>query len=194
MCSVELAASGLDEAARRTLLDVARTSIRRGLEQHRPMQVDLAAYPPALQEWRAAFVTLNRSGRLRGCIGHLEACQPLVQDVADNAYAAAFRDPRFPPLTADELDGLEVHVSVLSAPEPMPVTSEEVLLEQLRPGVDGLILDDGLHRGTFLPAVWEALPRPAQFLGQLKLKAGLPLAYWSDRIRVARYTTESFGD
>lgn len=194
MCSTEAATHTLDRVTRQTLLELARASIRHGLTHHRPLAVDPADYPPALRAERAAFVTLNRGGRLRGCIGHLEACQPLVQDVTDNAYAAAFSDPRFPPLTADELDGLEIHLSVLSVPEPVAVASEADLLARLRPGVDGLILDDGLHRGTFLPAVWDTLPRPAQFLGQLKLKAGLPLGYWSDQIRVARYTTESFGD
>jgi hypothetical protein len=194
MCSTESVAAGLDPASREALLALARASIRHGLAHRRPLTVDPGAYPPALRAERAAFVTLHRGGRLRGCIGHLQACQPLAQDVADNAYAAAFRDPRFTPLTPDELEGLEMHVSVLSAPEPVDFGSEEDLIAQLRPGVDGLILEEGLHRGTFLPAVWDSLPRPAQFLGQLKLKAGLPLDYWSDRIRVSRYTTESFGD
>jgi hypothetical protein len=85
-------------------------------------------------------------------------------------------------------------VSVLTIPEPLEIASEDDLITRLRPGVDGLILEDGLHRGTFLPAVWDSLPRPAQFVGQLKLKAGLPLGYWSDRIRVSRYTTESFAE
>jgi hypothetical protein len=194
MCSTEAAVPGLDPATQQTLLELARASIRHGLTHHRPLAVDPAAYPPALRAERAAFVTLNRGGRLRGCIGHLEACQPLVQDVAENAYAAAFRDPRFPPLTPDEFEEIAIHVSVLTVPEPLEIASEDDLITRLRPGVDGLILEDGLHRGTFLPAVWDSLPRPAQFVGQLKLKAGLPLGYWSDRIRVSRYTTESFAE
>jgi hypothetical protein len=194
MCSTEAAVPGLDPATQQTLLELARASIRQGFTHHRPLAVDPAAYPPALRAERAAFVTLNRGGRLRGCIGHLEACQPLVQDVAENAYAAAFRDPRFPPLTPDEFEEIAIHVSVLTIPEPLEIASEDDLITRLRPGVDGLILEDGLHRGTFLPAVWDSLPRPAQFVGQLKLKAGLPLGYWSDRIRVSRYTTESFAE
>ena len=192
MCSTEVT-DALDAAERAALLDVARRSIAHGLAHGHPLAVDPDAWSPALRAQRAAFVTLNRAGQLRGCIGHLEATQPLVRDVADNAFAAAFRDPRFLPLAPDELDGLEIHVSVLSPPVALAVSSEEDLVRRLRPGIDGLILDDGLHRGTFLPSVWESLPRPAQFVGQLKLKAGLPIAYWSDRIQVSRYTTESFG-
>jgi AmmeMemoRadiSam system protein A len=192
MCSTEVTVA-LDAAERAALLDVARRSIAHGLAHGHPLAVDPDAWSPALRAHQAAFVTLNRAGQLRGCIGHLEATQPLVLDVADNAFAAAFRDPRFLPLAPDELDGLEIHVSVLSPPVALEVSSEEELLRRLRPGIDGLILDDGLHRGTFLPSVWESLPKPAQFVGQLKLKAGLPIAYWSDRIRVSRYTTESFG-
>lgn len=194
MCSIETDTGSLAEAERRLLLDLARSSIRHGLTHHRPQPVDPAEYPPALRERRAAFVTLNRQGQLRGCIGHLEASQALVTDIAENAYAAAFRDPRFPPLGEAELDDLEIHISVLSPPEPLPVASEADLLQQMRPGVDGLILEAGRHRGTFLPSVWESLPMPEQFLAHLKQKAGLPPGYWSDGIRVARYTTEAFGD
>jgi uncharacterized protein len=194
MSSTEGAPGTLGSAERRALLDLSLSSIRYGLTHHRPQPVDPLDYPGALREPRAAFVTLNRNGQLRGCIGHLEACQTLVQDVAENAFSAAFRDPRFPPLGAHELDGLEIHISVLSPPEPLPVASEADLLTRMRPGIDGLILEDDGHRGTFLPAVWESLPKPEQFLAHLKLKAGLPPGYWSDRIRISRYTAESFGD
>jgi AmmeMemoRadiSam system protein A len=194
MSSTEAGQTTLDETERRLLLDLARSSIRYGLAHHCPQPVDPADYPPALRAPRAVFVTLNRRGQLRGCIGHLEASQPLVRDVADNAYAAAFGDPRFPPLAATELDDLEIHISVLSPPEPLPVVSEADLLRQMRPGVDGLILEEGRHRGTFLPSVWESLPLPEQFLAHLKLKAGLLPDYWSEDLRLARYTTEAFGD
>lgn len=194
MSSTEEPDRTLGPIERRALLDLARASIRHGLEQQRPLAVDPLDYPAALREPRAVFVTLNRAGRLRGCIGHLEACQPLAQDVAENAYSAAFRDPRFPPLAADELADLEVHISVLSPREGVAVASEDELLAQIRPGVDGLILEDDGHRGTFLPAVWESLPRAEDFLRHLKIKAGLPPDYWSDALRVSRYTTEAFGD
>jgi len=180
-------------AERAQLLQVARDSIRHGLEHGGQLQVDEQDYPPALQAHRACFVTLHRDGSLRGCIGHLEAIQPLVVDVAGNAYAAAFQDPRFPPLKSSELDAIDLEISVLSVPEPLPFDDREDLLSKIRPGVDGLILAAPAgHRGTFLPSVWESLPRAEEFLSNLVLKAGLPMGYWSDDIRMQRYTTESF--
>ncbi len=179
---------------RRTLLAVARESIRHGLETGRPLTVDVSAFDPALQKERASFVTLNERGELRGCIGSLEAYRPLVADVAENAFNAAFRDPRFPPVTPDEFDALRIHISVLSPPEPMEFRDEADLLAQIRPGIDGLILEDAGRRGTFLPSVWEQLPDRRQFLAHLKLKAGLPPDHWSPTLRVWRYTTESFGE
>lgn len=175
------------------MLDVARRSIAHGLEQGTPLRVDPLQFPEKLQARRACFVTLNRQGQLRGCIGHLEPVQTLIEDVTENAFAAAFRDPRFPPLQASETADLTIDISVLSEPEPIDFTDQQDLLHQIRPGVDGLILEGPLgHRGTFLPSVWEQLPDRAQFLAHLKLKAGLPADYWDDRIRVWRYTTESF--
>ncbi len=141
---------------------------------------------------RATFVTLTIGGQLRGCIGMLEACRPLAEDVANNAYAAAFEDPRFPPLTKKEFEKLEIHISVLSPPEEMLFSSEEDLLRQIRPGIDGLILQEGFRRGTFLPSVWGELPEKELFWAHLKLKAGLSAAYWADTVRVFRYTTEYF--
>jgi AmmeMemoRadiSam system protein A len=177
-----------------TLLDIACTSIIHGLEHGRPFRVSLDALPPSLAAERASFVTLNTTGgQLRGCIGSLEAYRPLAEDVSQNAWAAAFRDPRFPPLHKDELAGLDIHVSVLGESEPLKFDSEQELLGQIRPGIDGLILQDDAARGTFLPSVWESLPDPAQFLAHLKMKAGLPADYWSDSLRVWRYTTQSFG-
>lgn len=176
------------------MLEVARESIQHGLAAGRPLPVDPAEYAEPLREQRACFVTLNLADELRGCIGHLEPIQPLIQDIADNAFAAAFRDPRFPPLSAGEYPDLTVHVSILSLPEPMQVASEADLLAQLRPGVDGLILEEGRRRGTFLPSVWESLPDPREFLRHLKYKAGMSESHWSANMTVARYTTESFGD
>ena len=182
----------LCEEERELLRKVARASIEHGLQTGRPLAVDTARYPRPLREPGASFVTLNEHGQLRGCIGSLEAIRPLVEDVAHNAYAAAYSDPRFPPLRASELPDLDLHISVLSPATPMQFDSEQDLIRQLRPGVDGLVLENGYHRGTFLPAVWESLPDPRDFLQHLKLKAGLPADYWSDTIRVSRYVTESF--
>jgi AmmeMemoRadiSam system protein A len=191
--SIEAPAAAFDAAQRTILLGTARASIEFGLAHGRPLNVHPAEYPEPLKALLASFVTLHEGGQLRGCIGHLEAYQPLIVDVAENAYAAAFRDPRFPPLEARELPALQIHVSVLSEPAPLNFTSEADLVAQLRPGVDGLILQDGRHRGTFLPSVWESLADPGDFLTHLKIKAGLAPNHWSDTLQVARYTTESFG-
>lgn len=182
----------LDEGERRQLLDLAWESIRHGLAEGRPSRPDPERFSGRLREPGAAFVTLHRSGELRGCIGHLEATQPLVLDVADNAFAAAFRDPRFGPLAQWELDGLELDISVLTPPAPLEFRDEADLVRRLRPGTDGLILEDQGHRGTFLPTVWESLPEPERFLAQLKRKAGLPTTHWSPTLKVFRYETETF--
>ena len=180
-----------EQADRDTLLNVAKQSIQHGIESGTPLKIDSTRYNTSLQEKRAVFVTLKINNELRGCIGSLLATQALINDVASNAFSAAFRDPRFPPLTATEFEKTTLSISVLSPPEPVEFTSEQDLLKKIRPGVGGLVLTDSHHRGTFLPAVWESLPEPEQFLQQLKLKAGLPGNYWSDTIRIERYTAES---
>lgn len=185
------AARRYDAAERAALIGVARAAIEHGLQGGRQPVVDVARHPPRLAEPGASFVTLERDGALRGCIGTLEACRPLVADVAHNAWAAAFADPRFPPLDAAEYGGIRVHISVLTPPVPLPVTGEAELLAALRPGIDGLVLEEiGGRRATFLPAVWAQLPQPREFLAHLKLKAGLPREYWSDTLRFRRYETE----
>jgi len=178
---------------RQALLDLAWDSIRHGLEHGDPVPVKKEHFPKALQARRACFVTLHKGGQLRGCIGHLEAVQSLVEDVAGNAYAAAFGDPRFAPLQAGELDGIELDISVLSEAETLPYENRQDLLRKIRPDIDGLILSSPTgHRGTFLPSVWESLPTAEQFLQHLVMKAGLPSGYWSDDLKIERYTTESF--
>jgi AmmeMemoRadiSam system protein A len=190
MSSTASEAYSADEQA--ALLQVALASIQSGLDKGSALQVHPDDYPPALSAMRASFVTLKRSGDLRGCIGSLTPVTSLVEDVAHNAFAAAFWDPRFVPLTAAELQGLEIAISVLGPTEPIAFSSEQDLLGKLRPGIDGLVLQDGRNRGTFLPAVWESLPQPADFLDHLKQKAGLPASYWSDTLEIQRYTTVSF--
>lgn len=179
--------------ARRALLAIARDSIDHGVAHGTALQPDLAALPAELGEPRATFVTLHLDGQLRGCIGSLEAHRPLAEDVAANAFAAAFRDPRFPPVSRTEAARLALEISVLSPAEPMHFRSEADLLAQLRPGIDGLILSDLGRRGTFLPSVWSQLPAARDFLVHLKHKAGLPADHWSATLSVERYTTESFG-
>ena len=178
---------------RSTLLSIAQQSIACGLRESHALAVNVQDYPAPLQAIRASFVTLEIEDRLRGCIGALEARLALVEDVAEHAYAAAFLDPRFPPVTEEEYPQLDIHISVLSPATPMPFASEADLLAQLRPGIDGLILNMDRHRATFLPSVWDSLPQAEQFLAHLKRKAGLTENFWSEDIRVSRYTTESFG-
>ncbi len=182
------------DAQQRQLLQLARDSISHGLEHGRALSPDADDYDEDLRQQRATFVTLHKHDQLRGCIGTLNAYQSIIDDVAEHAFAAAFRDPRFPPLSADEAAELELHISVLSIPEEIQFSSEQDLLEQIIPGEDGLILEDAGRKGTFLPSVWEQLPDKTMFLAHLKQKAGLPANYWSDTLRVWRYRANSFSD
>jgi AmmeMemoRadiSam system protein B/AmmeMemoRadiSam system protein A len=147
---------------------------------------------PLLAQPGATFVTLTQDGALRGCIGSLQAYRPLDQDVRANAVAAAFRDPRFAPLTAGELARIRVEVSLLTAPQPMTFADEADALRQLRPNVDGVIFIAGQRRSTFLPQVWEQLPQPRQFMAHLKQKAGLPADYWSSDVQLQRYEVQKW--
>jgi len=141
----------------------------------------------------ASFVTLERSGALRGCVGSLEPVQPLHEDVVRNALQA-MRDPRLPPVTAADWPALDVKVSVLTRPEPLPAPSRAALLAALTPGVDGLILRDGTRRSTFLPAVWAKLPDPEEFVAALLRKGGWPADGWPAGIEVFRYASTEFRD
>lgn len=178
------------DSERQQLLQIAQDSIRHGLETGKPLVVKLKGLSADLQAERATFVTLHKNGQLRGCIGTVAACLPLAQDVAQRAYAAAFDDPRFPPVRADELERLEISVSILTPPEPLHFSSEADLLAQIQPQVDGLILQAGHHKGVFLPSVWESLPDKREFLRQLKRKAGLPLDYWPESVKMSRFRVE----
>ena len=170
-----------DDELGRTLIGIARAAIA--------AELGLAngAERGALQRPGATFVTLFYGGELRGCIGSLRATRDVGLDVHENAVAAAFRDPRFPPLTADEFEATWVEVSLLSSLESARFDTEDELRARLRPGVDGVTLELDDHRATFLPQVWEALPQPREFLAALKHKAGLRAAFWSPRLNVALY-------
>jgi len=182
----------LTDSHRQFLKDLAKKSITYGLKHDCPLPIDNSALAEELTVPRATFVTLQKHGQLRGCIGMLEACRPLAEDIADNSYAAAFSDPRFPPLSENELVDLSIHISILNPTELIHCQSEAELLKQLRPNIDGLILDDGMHRATFLPSVWQYLSDPTEFVHQLKIKAGLKEHSWSLELKAYRYTTESF--
>ncbi len=184
----------LSEINRQKLLGLAHESIEYGLKHRQVMPINLEDYDQPLRDSKATFVTLNINHQLRGCIGTLQAYRPLVVDCVEHAYAAAFEDRRFNPLSYEEYSELSCHISILGVPELIGCTSEIDLIQKLRPGMDGLILEEGSRRGTFLPSVWESLPDPKQFLRHLKAKAGLPASYWSDSLQVSRYCVESFAD
>ncbi len=190
------AGSSLESGARgplHPLVALARAAVEHGVLRGALLSVDLSAHPEPFRSPGASFVTLRRSGALRGCVGSLAPRRPLVADVAHNAFAAALEDRRFAPLVAAELEALDVHVSVLGPLEPLPVGSEAELLARLRPGVDGLVLRQGRRQATFLPAVWETLSEPHAFVHELRRKAGLPLQGWPDDLEVLRYRVESLG-
>lgn len=183
---------GFPADAGEILTGLARSAIATRL---RLLTADL---PIDKEDWLASpgasFVTLRIDDDLRGCIGSLMAHRPLRDDVWDNAQAAAFRDPRFSPLSTHEFADVRLEVSVLSAPEPLPFTSKDDALAQLRPGVDGIILSARGRRATFLPQVWEELPLPRVFLAHLLNKAGLPIDFWDDSVRLERYTVTAFDE
>jgi AmmeMemoRadiSam system protein B/AmmeMemoRadiSam system protein A len=170
--------------AGRALIGIARASIASRFDEDDARRPESAAW---LMQPGASFVTLTQQGRLRGCIGSLEAARPLGEDVAQNALNAAFRDPRFPALRAHEWVHCAVEVSLLSRAEPIVFAGEADLVAQLRPGEDGLILEHAGRRGTFLPQVWESLPEPREFLRELKLKAGLRAEHDLALCKLSRY-------
>jgi AmmeMemoRadiSam system protein A len=170
------------------LLSIARDAIRAAPESEPPF-----TWPESwLCEPGASFVTLLLEGELRGCIGSIEPVRPLGEDVHANARAAAYRDPRFPPLPPADIASLQVEVSVLSPRSVVPAPSEDDAVAALRPGVDGLVLEYDGRRATFLPQVWEGLPDPLAFLSQLRLKANLPPRFWHPSVRLSRYTVEKY--
>lgn len=174
----------------RTLASYARSVIAEALGGRRAIEPEGEIY----EALGATFVTLKSGSMLRGCIGTLEAHAPLRADVARNARAAAFEDPRFHPVRELELEELSVEVSVLSARERIAFLDEPSAIAALRPGVDGVVLRHGRHRGTFLPQVWDELPEPARFLSELKRKAALPRDFWAPGIELERYTVVKFVD
>lgn len=174
----------IPDDAGRVLLPLARAAIATQLGLSHTASEDL----PWLKSSGACFITLTLGSRLRGCIGTLRAHRALAEDVKANAVAAAFRDPRFPPLAAGEFSSVALEISVLSALEPLRCSGEPDALRQLRAGVDGVVFEYGHHTGTFLPQVWEDFKEPSDFLAHLKYKAGLPPDFWDAEVRLLRYT------
>jgi hypothetical protein len=170
--------------AGQVLLPLARTAIAAELRLVHPASAEQAW----LRQEGASFITLMREGKLRGCIGTLRPHRTLADDVKANAIGAAFRDPRFTPLTVEEFGAISVEVSVLSALEPLSFGDEPGALKQLRAGVDGIVFQYGHHTSTFLPQVWEQFGEPADFLAHLKYKAGLPPDFWDPEVKLSRYS------
>ncbi len=181
----------LDKDQQDALLQIAWQSLRHGLQYGRPLEPDLDALPDTLAEPAACFVTLHKGGLLRGCIGSMEASEPLAKAVAWAAFSAGFRDPRFPSLAQEEMDKLTLEISILSPMQDMPVSSEQDLLSTLRPGIDGLLLEEHWRHAVYLPSVWQQLPVPLDFVRQLKLKGGWPANYWSEDMRAKRFQSET---
>jgi len=181
-------ATPFPETAGAVLLPLARAAIAQQLGRTHPAQAE--------GEWLlqpgASFITLKLEQRLRGCIGTLQPHRALHEDVKANAVAAAFRDPRFKPLTVTEFESVEVELSLLSPLQEMTVADEQQALAQLRPGVDGIVFRYGHHHSTFLPQVWEELPDPAIFLAHLRRKAGLPPDFWEPGVTLMRYTVSKW--
>ena len=177
-----------------TLLRLGRAAMERAVRGEKLAPLDEATLSPHLHEQGSSFITLTIDGQLRGCIGGLEARQSLAEDVRQHAVAAAIEDPRFPPVTQDELNGIQIEVSRLTRPHPLEYKNAEDLLSKLRPHVDGVILRDGMyHRGTFLPQVWEKIPDPAEFLNNLCYKMGVSKNLWRNKhLDVLIYQVEEF--
>jgi AmmeMemoRadiSam system protein B/AmmeMemoRadiSam system protein A len=185
----------LSEADRRVLLGSTMKALKFGIKNGRAPNVDYGpGVSKSLTAMRASFVSLKIGGRLRGCIGTVVAHQALLPDVVANAFKAGFGDPRFGPLTLEELEQLDIEISLLSFPRIMRFENEADLVRQVRPDTDGLILQDEGRRGLFLPSVWESIPKAEDFIQHLKRKAGFGFDHWSDGLRVFRYTTETFGE
>ncbi len=174
------------------LFALAVVGIRAGLEGHGSPTISPTTLAPALQEWRAAFVTLEVGGELNGCIGTLDAVEPLGAAVARLAWEAAFADPRLPPLTAAEFPSLEIKLSLIGPRQPLPAGSEAQLVAALRPGVDGLVIRWGQNQATFLPAMWPKLPDRLAFVRHLESKAGLAPGRWPAGMRAWRYTATEY--
>lgn len=177
----------------KTLLRMAREAIEGAVRGMKLPPLQSSTLTPNLRGQGASFVTLTVRGQLRGCIGALEAYQPLADDVREHAVAAALEDPRFPPVREDELSGIQVEVSRLTRPVPLEYRDANDLLSKLQPHVDGVILKDGFRRATFLPQVWEKIPDPSRFLDNLCYKMGAPDNLWRTKhLEVLVYQVEEF--
>jgi len=186
-------AHSLAKTEQSTLLKIAREAIENSVRGNSLPEIKLSHLPDALQEEGASFVTLTIEDHLRGCIGTIEAYQPLAKDVQEHAVAAAQDDPRFPPVQPAELSLIQIEVSALTPKTPLHYETPEDLLSKVRPGVDGVVLQDGFRKATFLPQVWDKLPDPVQFLSHLCMKMGSPGDLWRKKaLDVHIYQVQEF--
>lgn len=175
------------------LLTIARDAIERSVQGESLTKIDLPSLPISLQEQGASFVTLTINERLRGCIGTLEAHQPLAIDVQEHAVAAALQDFRFPPIQPEELSKIAIEISILTPHAPLQYDNPQDLINILRPRIDGVVLQDGFRKATFLPQVWDQLPDPAEFLSHLCLKMGALGDLWRKKpLQVFTYQVQEF--
>ena len=185
--------SQLNAEERGLLLKLARNAITERVMGRNPIIPEMVSLSPNLSEPGATFVTLTIDGQLRGCIGSLESTQSLVDDVMAHADAAAFHDYRFSPVVADELDKIHIEISRITSLIPLIFDNAEDLLMKLRPGIDGVILQDGQRRATFLPQVWEKIPDPSEFLDHLCIKMGASPELWRQKkVEIFIYEVEEF--
>lgn len=175
------------------LLQIARKAIEEGVRGLPIPSLDLGILPWRLREVGVSFVTLTIDKELRGCIGALEATQPLAEDVQIHAVAAALEDYRFPPLQSEEVSSISIEISMLTTPQPLVFENPEDLISSLRPGIDGVVIMEGLRRATFLPQVWEKVPDPEIFLAMLCRKMGASSDCWRRKeVKVFTYQVEKF--
>jgi len=187
----------LSEGQGKTLVKLARKTLmerfHREVNETETLQLDRELSEEAFKACRGTFVTLTKQGRLRGCIGSLSATEPLTENIRHNAVNAAFHDPRFPALAAEELDQIDIEISILTEPAPLQYTDADELVSLLRPEIDGVIIRKGVASATFLPQVWKQLPRPDVFLSHLCTKAGLPAGAWrAGDLEVLTYQVQYF--
>ncbi|MEA3351469.1 MAG: AmmeMemoRadiSam system protein A [Chloroflexota bacterium] len=188
-----MSADYLTSEERDSLLNLARQALEAGVRGNPLPELNPDKLTQRLRADGAAFITLTKSGQLRGCIGTLEARRPLAEDVREHAIAAALNDFRFPTVRPTELPDIDIEISCLTAPKPLDYADQQDLLARLRPGVDGVVLRDGMRRATFLPQVWEKLPNPVEFLNHLSQKMGASPDLWRTKdVDVLIYQVEKF--
>jgi AmmeMemoRadiSam system protein A len=183
----------LNQNERKELFTIAKQAVDAVVAGHSLNPLDLNQMPPAIRELGASFVTLTRDGQLRGCIGAIEAYQPLALDVQEHAVAAASEDYRFSPITQEELPFIEIEISRLTPPIRLDYEDPHDLLNKLRPGIDGVVLRNGIRRATFLPQVWEKVSQKEDFLDHLCIKMGNHPGFWREKpLEVFTYQVEEF--